>query len=451
MTWKTVWREGAFIRPQHFQQQEKFLLSALQHRVKSLQSFAWGVSKLQINQSELDVGQFSLLKCSAIFSDGTAYCAPDEESLPLPLYLSDGTRNAIIYLVLPYLRDSGAEVGNSDEPSSLIRFKPVQKQLIDRSDDNGKTSSIEMGELRVQLLYEELEGGDDAKRVPDGMMKIPIAHIKEVVASKIVLDETFMPCALRLDASPTLKNFLAEFESMVSTRAAALAQRVSGSGGSGGVAEVSDFMLLQLLNRIEPQLNQLNKSCNIHPFDVYMMLLSFSGELSTFMKAEKRPIAFPTYNHEEPTSIFQTVMSDIFSSFSVVLEQIATSIPLSPPKQGIRAARLTNKEVLNSGNLVLAVTAQVSSEMIRSQFPAQIKIGPGEKIFQLIQSALPGIELQPLPQAPREIPYHAGFQYFELNSKNPLWEELKASKGMAFHVSGNFPGLELQLWAINRK
>jgi type VI secretion system protein ImpJ len=51
--------------------------------------------------------------------------------------------------------------------------------------------------------------------------------------------------------------------------------------------------------------------------------------------------------------------------------------------------------------------------------------------------------------APRQIPYHAGFNYFELDTRNnELWKQLEASGGLAMHIAGEFPGLELEFWAI---
>ncbi|AGA74367.1 type VI secretion protein [Pseudomonas putida HB3267] len=60
----------------------------------------------------------------------------------------------------------------------------------------------------------------------------------------------------------------------------------------------------------------------------------------------------------------------------------------------------------------------------------------------------PGIPLVPLPVAPRDLPFHAGFTYFELDRRSPAWAGMEASSGFGIHVAGEFPGLELQFWAI---
>ena len=61
---------------------------------------------------------------------------------------------------------------------------------------------------------------------------------------------------------------------------------------------------------------------------------------------------------------------------------------------------------------------------------------------------LPGIGIQAMAVAPRQIPYHAGFAYFELDRSSELWRPLKTSGGIAIHQSGELPGLTLEFWAI---
>jgi type VI secretion system protein ImpJ len=85
-------------------------------------------------------------------------------------------------------------------------------------------------------------------------------------------------------------------------------------------------------------------------------------------------------------------------------------------------------------------------------FPNQVKIGPVEQIAQLVNVALPGIALRPLPVAPRQLPYHPGSVYFDLDRTGQFWAQLKkpgGSGGIAIFVPGDaFPGLALELWAI---
>jgi type VI secretion system protein ImpJ len=142
------------------------------------------------------------------------------------------------------------------------------------------------------------------------------------------------------------------------------------------------------------------------------------------------------------------LMNDLRRSLSMVLEQTAIPIELQDRKYGVRVAIIPDQELLRSAGFVLAVTAQMPSEALRVRFPTQVKIGPVERIRDLVNLQLPGISLRALPVAPRQIPYHAGFNYFELDRGGDLWKQLERSGGLAMHIAGEFPGLDMEFWAI---
>jgi type VI secretion system protein ImpJ len=132
----------------------------------------------------------------------------------------------------------------------------------------------------------------------------------------------------------------------------------------------------------------------------------------------------------------------------MVLEQKAVAIPVEERKYGIRVAVISDRTLLNNAVFVLAVNANLTADVLQRRFPSQTKIGPVEKIRDLVNLQLPGIGLRILSVAPRQIPYNAGFSYFELDKNNDYWNLLEASGGCAIHIGGEFPGLELELWAI---
>jgi len=85
---------------------------------------------------------------------------------------------------------------------------------------------------------------------------------------------------------------------------------------------------------------------------------------------------------------------------------------------------------------------------LRRLFPAKVKIGAVEHIKELVNVALPGIAVNALPAAPRQIPFKVGAAYFELDRGSPHWQQMKNSGGFAIHVSDEFPNLNIELWAI---
>jgi type VI secretion system protein ImpJ len=141
-------------------------------------------------------------------------------------------------------------------------------------------------------------------------------------------------------------------------------------------------------------------------------------------------------------------MDDLRSSLSIVLERNAVPIPIEERQYGLKVARVPDRQLFRTANFVLAASAKIAAESLRQRFPSQVKIGPVEKIRDLVNLQLPGILIQALPVVPRQIPHRAGFSYFELDRGTDMWRQLDASGGLAIHVAGDFPELALELWAI---
>jgi type VI secretion system protein ImpJ len=217
-----------------------------------------------------------------------------------------------------------------------------------------------------------------------------------------------------------------------------------------GVSEIAQFLRLQLLNRHEPLLRQFASAPNLHPQRAFEVCLQLAGELSTFHTAARRPADFPLYQHDNLQGCFTPVMDAIRDMLSVVDDDNAIQIELVDRKFGVRTAVVSDLEMVRTATFVLAVNAQVPGEQLRTRFPAQTKVGPVEAIKELVNFNLAGITLRPLPVAPRQLPFHAGFFYFELERGGELWQKFEATGNLAMHVAGDFPGLDLALWAIRR-
>ena len=437
---RVIWSEGMFLRPQHFQQHDRYLESLIKGHTIGMQAYHWGITKLKVDRRLLAMGQFALSECAGVFQDGVPFDLPEHDTLPTPIDIPEEMQNCIVYLSLPARLEGSIEIDSDEKPNNLARYHAVEAEVKDHNTHSNEVSPVVIGNLQTRLMLEPQERA--------GYICIGVARIIESRSDKnILLDEEYLPPLINCLAMPRVKNYVKEICGLLHSRGVALAGRVSESG-RGGTAEISDFLLLQVVNRLEPLFEHLQHLSTMHPVDFYRIAIQVAGELSTFTKQNKRPVSLPEYKHDDLQMTFSYVMEEIRDCLSMVLEQNAISLPLTPPKYGTRAAKIPDPNLLEDAFFVLAVNAQVSSEQLRSRFPGQVKIGPVEQIQQLVRSALPGITVNSLPVAPRQIPYHAGFSYFELNKQGELWQKMHKSGGFAIHIAGDFPGLELEFWAI---
>ncbi|MFK5914341.1 MAG: type VI secretion system baseplate subunit TssK [Woeseiaceae bacterium] len=439
---KVVWSEGMFLNPQHFQQQERYFERYVEGKCSAFGAYGWGLHDFEVDQELLKLGKISLLSAKGVFPDGTPFSFPNIDDAPAVFEVPENTHNAIVYLAVPVKRAGAVDVLKEQDTQGLARYYSSEQDIRDVTVDGGDNISINVGKLRFRLL---LETDDLSGYACIGMLRI--AESRE--DKNILLDDQYIPTCLDCNASPKLTGFISELVGLLHHRGESIAGRM-GDTNRGGTAEVADYMMLQLVNRLEPMATHLSQMQGLHPEQLFSESIQMIGELSTFVSQNKRPPAFPQYLHDSLQETFVPVMSSLRQCLSMVYEQTATSLALVEKNFGIRVAQIPDRSFITNALFVLAVKADVPENTLRTHLPAQIKVGPVERIRQLVNAAMPGIPLKPLAVAPRQIPFHSGYTYFELERQSEFWKELENSGGFAFHIGGDFPGLELELWAIRQ-
>lgn len=438
---KVVWSEGLFLRPQHMQQQERYLERYVELRAGDLRAHSWGFTELELETDLLAIGKLGLRSARGVFPDGTPFSMPNDDPLPPPLDVDANWRDETVFLTLPLRSPTQPESGRPEAPAEkLFRFRVQETEVRDASGSVDGLTPLEVGGMSTRLLPQS--------QPMEGLTQIPLARIVECRADRrVVLEESFIPAVQNCRAAPRLRTFLTELLGLLHQRGEALASRVALTD-RGGAAEIADFLLLQVVNRYQPLVAHLAETPVLHPEDFYRTLVGMAGELCTFTASGKRPPAFPPYRHEALYPTFEPVIVALRNSLSAVMEQTATPIPLQRRKFGVWVAVVPDLGLLDTAVFVLAAKADIPSEELRRRLPAQSKIGPVEKIRDLVNLQLPGIVVAPMPVAPRQIPYNAGYLYFEFDKNSSMWRMLKTSGGIAFHFGDEFVGLDLQLWAI---
>lgn len=501
MTWhqRVIWSEGLFLEPQHFQQHDRFIEHLVRAHAQATQAWGWGWVAYAIDRDALGLGKFSLTSASGVLPDGTPFSFPDEACAPPPLDVPADAKDELVMLALPIARQGAKEVdldgapndgsnhasngmpngapdnanyGGADHAANLagnsaanaaanlaanpaanlaanraanaarhaaLRLAVVDTSIVDNTSVSDRAADVRVASPAIRLML--------ARDVPDAYVALGVARIVERGADqRVVLDERYVPPLLHALACPALRADAQQLAGLLHQRGDALAARMN-QPGRGGVSEISEFLLLQTINRFEPLFAHLLNVPLVHPQQLYRLALALAGDLATFRERRRAP-EFPAYRHDDLEATFAPLMAELRRSLSIVLKQSATAIALHDRKFGVRVATIADLELVRHAGFVLAVNAQMPGDTLRVRFPTQAKLGPVDRIRDLVNLQLPGIGLRALPVAPREIPYHAGFCYFELDRNCALWKQLEQTGNLAMHIAGEFPQLELEFWAI---
>jgi type VI secretion system protein ImpJ len=443
MTWtnKVIWTEGMFLQPQHLQQHDRFLAQQAQMRLAATAPYGWGYQSLTLDSAALNLGKVAITGAQGVMPDGLAFDVPGQDPAPAALDIPADARDQLVVLAITLQRPGVAETdAESDAGSMPPRFRSAEVEVGDSNVSGQRAAPIQVGRMNLRIVL--------ARDAGEGVATIGLCKVVERRAdNKVVLDAAFIPPTLHSGGNELLASHLRDVHGLLHQRGEALAARLA-QPGRAGVGEIADFLMLELINRNEPLIAQMRQASLLHPKDFYYFVVGLVGDLSTFREA-RRPGPLPPYDHDDPVLCFKPLMDDLRQSLSMVMEQTAIPIELQDRKHGVRVAIVPDLELQRTAQFVLAVSSQLPGDALRARFPTQVKIGTVERIRDLVNLQLPGVGLRPLPIAPRQIPYHAGFTYFELETRgNDMWKQLESSGGMAMHVAGDFPGLEIEFWAV---
>jgi type VI secretion system protein ImpJ len=435
---KVVWYDGIYLKPQHLQQQERYLERYADLRSRSLIPHSWGFTHAVLDPGLLTIGKLGLLKAEGVFQDGTPFRMPEDDPLPEAIDIPTTVRDQTVYLAIAVQRPGGRDIVRGGLADPLARHDPGEAEVFDNTAPGPAGVAVEVGALRTTLrLATEMSG------VYSG---VPLAHVVECRSDqRVVVDDGFMPTVLQIPAATKLMSLVRELLGLLHQRGEAIAARIA-TTGRGGSAEHVNLLMLQAINRYEAMMTHVARTA-IHPEQLYRLWVEAAGDLATFTANSRRPRPLPPYQHERLRESFVPVFQALEEALNTIFRENAVPIPLEERKFGFWLGRVHDRTLLETAIFVLAVKADLTADEVQRRVATQLKIGPPERIEDIVTRALRGVPAPPTQGAPRQVPIHAGFVYFEIDRSHELWKEVRVAGAIAL-FPGEFPGLSVEMWAI---
>lgn len=438
---RVAWREGQFLRPQHFQQSDRALAWHVRMRADSLRPHPWGLTEIELDEDLAAIGKFAVVRAKGVMPDGTPFSVPDDMAPPPPLDLPGDSRDAVVYLTLPAAQSGAQEFEEADRAGPDIRFLVAEAEVVDCFSGDRSREPIELARpsLRLGVTRDQTYG-----RILCGL-----AQVREVQGKRIMIDDRYIPPALDIRASRPLKHGLVDILGRCEQRADELALRAA-EATDGGAETFASFLLLQALNRWIPVLRHLDSLPMIHPERLFEQLASAAGEIATLVKPERKAPVLPPYEHENLRGSFEPLFNLLQSMLSAVFDRSAVQLPLEAAGPGAWVSTIVDRNLYQHGYFYLAVRAAASADEVRGMFPAVAKLGAVEKMRQIVDSALPGVPLRHTPTPPPQLRVLPGYVYFELDRGVPDWRDFSSATALGLHVAGDWPQLTMELWCVKR-
>ena len=291
------WHEGMLLTPQHFQQFAARCELLTHFMFTQAQPFGWGVIELKMDEAALGGGILRILNVEAILPDGLLALGGSDRGVELEFDLQkaedDTTR---IYLTVP----REAALYNRTDYSRYQAF--VARDELTPDDVSGADPAT-IPRIRPRL---RLAGG---KSGLGGMTAVPLIEFR---AEGTVLKRTdYIPPLLRVKAGSQVANRCARVRKALRENATNLASRLRPDAKNSDLAGLHQ---LQWLVAGLPLFESLLESEQVHPYALYLALISIAGNVAFLSNAHVPPI-FRPYDH-----------NDLFASFEEVVRFIQLAL-----------------------------------------------------------------------------------------------------------------------------
>ena len=439
---KSAWVTGMLIKPQHFQQQERYAEYVQHEKLSMLQFCNWGLAELAFDYDALLANKVSIVSVCGVFSEGTFFKYHSTTDHPLVIELTQENATQYVYLCIPRLTYSNLQV--QDEGLTIPhRYTLKTHKIRDYLSNNGEVDDIGVAQLNISLQIDT-----DNK---DNYYYFPIVKIKAFSEEKgLILDQNFLPPCINIFACQDFAQFIQSAMSMLRRKQLQLTKLLGHEGSSGVAVNVSDMdrLLLQIINKYIVQFHSYNEIKSCHPFQLYQLLMTCTAELATYLHKEHHLEVLHSYKHKEPLKTFEPMMQQMRGLLSTHIDKAAVVLEKQVINSGLFKFFLPSGASNEKGRFILAIKLDASPEQTHQILCQQVKIASPTQIDKVVRLQLSGLKMQPLNVAPGSVPFDKHAAYFELDERDELWVEIVQVQEMSLYLTKNYDAIEIVCWFI---
>lgn len=443
-----VWFEGMTLDPHHFQQWDRFHLSTLQARVRSLNWFDWGLTALEIDRERLANGELVVVRAAGTMPDGLVFDIPADEEPPRPRNVQDyfpATQERLeVFLATPTERTDG---GNY-----LLQNGAARRETRYRAETvlaNDENSGIDVREVEVARSSFMVRFGGEALQE---YTTLQIAEIRRSPSGTFVLHDPFIPSCLTLTGSEHLQALARRLLELLAARSGTLMDRHRSAARQREVspADLKTLGLLSVVNMFVPLLTHYHTNAERHPEALYLTLLALGGQLTAHLpEAGIDPRSFPTYDHANLTHSFNRLdelLREMLGGATPTANYI--QIPLVQQRENLYTASVEAGLLESAQFFLVARSQEYSEEKLVKELPTMLRLASIETIDAVLRSYTRALSIEHTHRLPSALPVDAQANYFQLQKRGPFWDAIVGSGALAVFIPREFSAVDLKLVAV---
>ena len=454
------WYQGLFLQPQHFQLADLHARSLGRPVFTHALPHFWGAGALEIAAASLTTQVFDPVRLQVMFRDGTYVEYPGNALLKSRSFEGAWTETDkpfTCYLGLKKLSEVEANVTvvpTLDEAAGVKTRFATSADPEEIRDIYGDGPPAQYKSLRYVL---RLFWGTELSQLDDYEL-VALARL-EKDGDTIKLSERYIPPCIAVSGSATLAKLLRDVRDEISGRTRQLEEYKSPrelQKAEFDASYMSYLLALRSLNRYAPVLLHMSETPQMHPWACYGLLRQLIGELSSFSErinmlgeTDAGEALVPPYDHQE--------LGRCFTSAASLITQLLNEITIGPEllvrlelDEGYYAADLPREFFASRNRFYLVLRTEAAPDQVVTALLQEAKLGARGQVATLVSRALPGVELNHLPQPPQGLPRRANSIYFRVEQFSEPWEAVEARGNIALYWANAPDDLKADLVVMRR-
>ncbi|MET0389178.1 MAG: type VI secretion system baseplate subunit TssK [Polyangiales bacterium] len=437
VTDKVAWAEGVLLRPQHFQQLDRYHESLLSARLDALDVLNWGAISVEIDERALQSGSVALTAFEGIMPDGTPVVldagqadAAAPKQRPLGEHFPPAQKSLVVYLAIPNERTG---VTNYAPDGDQLRYQLRARKIPDAARDD-RHADIQLATPNLRLLF--------AGEQRDGFSALPIAKIVRDEAGTPVLSRSYIPPCLRIRCSAVIARRLDQLLTGMIGRFRILsdARRITGENRvEFNAADVTRYLQLHALNGMFPALFHLARGAEVSPRTAFLLLSQLAGQLATF--APDGDMTNPLdFDFNDLESSFANVFDLCEHLLAALDTERYVSCQLLRQSDGRFYADLNDVRIDSCRRFFLGVESQLPRALITQEITQRAKLASHGDIEFVLSRNVSGIRVVNSDRPPSQLPTRPGLSYFELPTpdEDVYWKHVRKDHNLVVWLPPGF-------------
>jgi len=428
------WNEGLFLRPHHFQANDRYQAIQQYYPVQLLSGQTAGIGLLEIDLDALANHIFRIKTLKAMLPDRTIADIPGESATVTNNFkaLLDRDSSVTFLLGIPML-SLGRANSKVAEESTLTRNQ-IEAVTVEDENDGQRPEEILVKRLNFRLLTQSDK--------TDGLAVLTLARVirSNRPDGAPQLDPDFYPPLFLANGyAPMADNIIQYLLNRVGRKATGVATQLRAGGLGMGAREPLLLSQLNCLNAAHGALQAMANNVSTTVGELYLELCRLAGALAVYGQSRLLP-PLPTLDSWEPHKTFVPLRRLIEEYLDMIVEPEFKDRPFIGA--GLRMQVTLEPAWLQPdwGMFIGVQSDQPTEEVVRiltQPGVLDMKVGSADQADAFYRAGKAGLSFTPIKTPPRVLP--PGVTYFQLSrdQTGSEWGDVKRTLSLAIRFNEN--------------